>query len=1269
MFKLKESFKTFTALSVLAFSIGAYGDDTEVFYSVNVSKPNLLFVLDVSGSMNGVLKGSGSTIPVNQPVSHVDADSRQTLDSSLNIGPNILNENNIDIGPNNISRFRFNNLGIPEDSVITNAYIQFEAGWVKDNEKNNADAKYYIYTQNTSDAPVVQNGGFNVIGTVEWVPSGGWVQGERGKDQQTPDISGLIQSIVNKNKWNDGNKGLAVYISGVKIQNPSETQKPGKRYVTALDIVGNNTDQRYAPVLHVEYTEDDKSKLNVMKESLRAVLENAPDNVKVGLMNYGQEGDSSSGSWQKRHFAVSGVAFPVTDINAKARDVITSSSEVYGLPGYPNETATIRDFLPDVADSWNASNYTPIVDSLYEAALYMRGEKMHYGQTLPNKNGAHPSTYDGAVITTDMEVDGRDLSTAPTYKTPIESSCQENYIVLMTDGAPTYNIAYDGLGINDTPGPLARRASIPASGQGPQGALANAIPACSAPAGVGNAGKCGAELTNYLATHDNLPDPTGSFPDGQEGDQFIHTFTIGFGTGEGSKTETYLKSLATYDDDDTPEGPEDDGYFEASTPEALADAFESILQEVAAPKGTLASPGYSVNVKSGLEHEKDIYIPVFDRKNSSRWAGNLKKFKIVDDGGRRKIKGSNGVNAVDELGGFTSNALDYWSTSPASDPDGKVVQKGGLANLIDPVGRKVYSDLSSSGNLYAASNLVDESNMSNIDNNALGLPSTATLDYRKEIVNFMRGWKNGIAGGDPRYHMGDMLHSEPLVVTYNKGSDSGAGKEQYIFAGTNEGYLHAFDTDTGEEKFAFIPSELLSTIAEHQFLNTGTQEDHKYGVDGTLTYWFKGGDDGVVNSGDQIILYFGLRRGGTTYYALDVTDIDQPKLLWKKSATNYPSMGQSWSAPYLAKVGIGDDGEGKEVVIISGGYDPDDDRNKPGTLEVDNATSPVTADVGNDILILDAKTGDKIWSLSSGQRSQITNSIPGGVRILDTNYNHKIDRMYFADTGGNVWRLDLSENLGSSGATTELTKFAVLGASRKFYNEPDIALMRLNGKTVFAVSIGSGFRAHPLDKTISDKFFILVDESPFKGLDTTSENAFVPISLGALATINISDSGVSQGGSIKDADKRGWKVNLPEQGEKVLATAVTFDGVVTFTTLVPEVLSRGVGVDQCAAPATQGRFYAINVLTGGAGLDLDLSGSGSDDPFDSSHITDSDIFVTVAKGEIPGKPQTIFNPLDVVGGECTHPVDIRIGKKLSQATGYDACRLESVYWSNPVQEN
>ena len=932
-----NTFKTFLALSVLSAAVGTYGDDTEVFYSVNVSKPNLLFVLDISGSMNSKLSGSGAVTTISQYIQHSDADSTQLFSDKKKTKKT---ETSIELSEDVMARFRFKDLGIPRDTNISSAYLQFQAGVQADTGDAAAEAKFAIYTEKSNNAQLNADGiKAKKYGTVEWEP-GAWVEGDMGPEQRTPDLKDIVQKVIDRGSWSSNN-GLAIYIY-------DKEGKPGKRWVSSFD------NPNYAPpVLIIEIAGSDKRKIEVMKESLRVVLEDAPDNVKVGLMNYGQEGESNYKTEDKRHHNVSGVAFPLTDINAKAREVIPTAADVYNLPNYPDENKTVREYVADIADSWSQSSFTPIVDSLYEAALYYRGEKIHYGQTLPIKNGAHPSTYDGPVVTTDVEIVGRDRANAPKYITPIESSCQENYIVLMTDGAPTYSISGNGKSIEDSKGPLARRDSITTGG--PQGPLASAIGSCSSPAGVDDAGTCGAELTHYLANHDNLPDPTGSFPNGQEGDQYIKTFTIGFGTGAGSDTEEYLKSLATYDDGNA--ATNDDGYFEASTPEALSEAFREILTEVAAPKGTLASPGYSVNVKNGLEHEKDIYIPVFDRKNSARWSGNLKKFEIVDVNDRRLIQGKNNLNATDELGNFTSNALDYWSNSPNTDPDGKAVQKGGLANkLEDPDARKIYSNLTGDTNatLSSASNALSIANIANISNDDLGLASTSTLAYRKTIVNFMRGWKNGDATSgtkEARFYMGDMLHSEPMVITYKNGT-SPSTKEQIIFAGTNEGYLHAFDTYTGEEKFAFIPAELLAELPEHLYLNSGTQADHKYGIDGVITADVERAADGTAS---KVILYFGLRRGGKAFYALDVTDIESPKLLWRRgnssdTSSPYNTMGQSWSTPYVAKVGV--NGDATPAVLVSGGYDEDEDRDlNDGSGELDDATAAVTADEGNNIYI------------------------------------------------------------------------------------------------------------------------------------------------------------------------------------------------------------------------------------------------------------------------------------------------------------------------------
>ena len=44
--------------------------------------------------------------------------------------------------------------------------------------------------------------------------------------------------------------------------------------------------------------------------------------------------------------------------------------------------------------------------------------------------------------------------------------------------------------------------------------------------------------------------------------------------------------------------------------------------------------------------------------------------------------------------------------------------------------------------------------------------------------------------------------------------------------------------------------------------------------------------DGIVNGADRVWLYFGLRRGGRVYYALDITNKDVPRFKWKIDANS-----------------------------------------------------------------------------------------------------------------------------------------------------------------------------------------------------------------------------------------------------------------------------------------------------------------------------------------------------------------------------------------------
>ena len=1043
------------------------------------------------------------------------------------------------------------------------------------------------------------------------------------------------------------------------------------------------------------------SRSDVMKNAMKRVLNQAPDVLNVGVMSYGPgafDGNNSRITWDEsyRSHGAHGVAFPVKGINELALPLINSYVGIDNLPD-PSNKDTVRRYLSDVVNSWEPAGGTPLVDSLVEASRYFAGDKMVFGQDIPSSHrGSHPSTYEGDTLTHNLLTTPRNLASSPEYKSPMSDGCQENFIALLSDGQPTYYYLDQTVKVKTGRKSYSYQpTSAWGKGYGPfasymkgnsnYGTLAAGITECAdSPNGL-KAGTCGPEIAQHMANNDMNPDI--------EGTQNVNIFTVGFSHSIDVNTQDYLKSLVTVKDN--PKTPWPEGYYSADNAQKLKKALFDIVTTVADSVSSLGSPSYSVNVLNGLEHENEIYIPIFSKSSGVRWSGNLKKFGLINtnrDGYQVKvIRGKNNLDAVDESGAFTSDALDYWSKSADNSPDGNSLEQGGVANLLEPEDRNLFSDIvcgSGSCELSSEDNLLIVDN-DNITNDILGLKTNNTKkttsnknsnsksnngkgkndedDYDDEVVelptvdrelliNFIRGEN---IDKTPRYHMGDMLHSEPLVVTYATETEE-TSKKQYIFVGTNEGYMHAFDTTTGEEMFAFMPKELLKNI-EPQYNNI--DGNHLYGVDGTISHW-------QDKNTSKRYLYFGMRRGGTSYYALDITDIKKPKLLWKKSAADFPTMGQSWSAPYLDRVGVGDSGTKKEALIISAGYDEIEDRNdSTGKLKLDNASKSVNTKVGKDILILDAKTGSKIWSLRDNiGTDKVNDSIPGGVKILDTNDNGMLDRMYFGDTGGNVWRVDLSEIIGGLKSESTLTKLASLGGSgenaRKFYAEPEVATMKHQGKLIYTISIGSGFRAHPLNKTIDDKFFILVDDSPFQ---TPGEN-FSTITTSNLATISILEEGddayVSTTGSFYSDGKRGWVVSLPSSGEKVITKALVRNGVVVFTTFVPETDNVSCGF----ANGSVSRLYALNMLSGKAGISFDEHKSRSTLK-DSSEITDesSPRLPGVGYPGIVPPPEVVFGSFELEeDGTCKHPVDYRLGRKLTPVSGYSACNLEPAYWSDPV---
>ena len=1132
---------------------------------------------------------------------------------------------------------------------------------------------------------------------------------------------------------------------------------------------------------------DGETRASSLRTAFNKVVSNADlKNVNIGLMGFSystyfpriSEADWSAAtagvyryvaasSWPYPH----GVAFPVSPIDAAATPIMLSNLLPASMNdgktiGYftldndslvnPTDAQTVREYLPEVLSSWNVSGETPILESMYEAALYFRGGVPSFGSAPSYENhGAHPSTYTGTIHSVIGEASdgtfktcdtpdcgsnctattvqsscssgeascglgtncstetqdwsytcnlsseaacmadnpdysrcelvsyddcnstctgGKDYETGaclgetirscttnsyynciiPTeitkcdhskyqceslketvttvanaeYASPIKNECQSNAIVLLSDGQPLNSNQSVLSGARDGVKTLIGRTED-----------CSAVPGQVIPNVTGNTlsdGRCGIELTNFLATEDQSS--------GIDGTNTVSTYTVGFGVSGNVGAENYLRALAVNGGGE---------YYPASGESALVEAFLSIIKDIDSSARSYAAPVYTVDPSSLLAHSKDIYLPLFENTALPRWSGNLKKFKINDAG---KIVDKEGDEAVDANGVLKATAVDYWAdTSSALTVDSNPITSGGAASQIDPSTRILLTDDGSSSlvTLEAAS-----------ATKALLGNASMSDDYQDQLIQFIKGFDAD--GVTPRKHIGDILHSKPTVVSYSS--------QQVVFFGTNEGYLHAIDaadatsTGGGREKFAFMPSALLKNV-EGQLTNTELTGDLKriYGVDGSMTVWIndknKNGKVDVAD-GDTAYLYFGLRRGGRHMYALDITNPDSPSLLWKISNTDagFAQLGETWSKPVVARLRYKPsstaDAVTDDVLVFGGGYD-----NRLDELSRGSRTS-LASTKGNGIYIVNAKTKALIWSYAG---SSLQHSVPGNIRVLDMDRNGSIDRLYFGDTGGNVWRVDLNaddvdddESLFDVKKDAKIRLFASLGGSgsdyRKFFYEPDVSFFKNAGKYAMLISIGSGHRSNPLGKTIEDRFYVLSDENVLN----IPETAPVPLTEADLAS-----STTLSGGSFLPSYKGWYKPLVTGNGEKVLASPIIFMNKVMFTTFATIDPTATINTDDsCSALASnQTRTYVLDLMTASATVDLDNDGV----------ITIKDESIGIPHGDILDTPQLVFNaPSNCTKKGCNQHVDIRVGKRLVPIVDKDTVNgnvdlgdfLPKVYWLN-----
>jgi type IV pilus assembly protein PilY1 len=720
--------------------------------------------------------------------------------------------------------------------------------------------------------------------------------------------------------------------------------------------------------------------------------------------------------------------------------------------------------------------------------------------------------------------------------------CRKKFVILITDGADTY--ACSGTGAETQTDQYKRRRESVAKakalsdagykvfvvgfGAGMPYYLTNTLNWMAYYGGTDNAGVANSgDPTQY-------PIPAGSlYPSGitsclassyTSDSPFTHYYATSNDPGEAS-----LSGYAFFAAD-------------ASQLSAALKTIKTYIQE----KSTSAFTGSAIPsvrfVDNDIVYVSSLEIP--------SWKGDLKAYQLNADG----------TLPIDA----TTKKI---TASPIWDAGVKLNQK-------TPSDRKIYTYLG------GADKEDFKSSNPNLTKEALGVPDDIN---RQKIIDHVRGIDaydlntNGNTTEPREWKLGDMFHSNAVIVGepsrfFVDEGFSGTGgfyqankdRTKVVIVGANDGMLHTFNASTGVEEWGFIPNSLLKNL--QSMIST-----HTYYVDSSpkvADVWFYSDSTDSTKSADEwkTVLICGLRKGGKTYFALNITDTLNPQYLWEfpkpTDSVTLAKVGQSWSEPVIGRVKIEVGGELYErwVAFIGGGFD-------------------YTNNTGKAFFVIDIKTGDIIKEFSGMEGMNYSFAAPPAV--VDTNSDGFIDKIYIGDLGGQMWVFDVSFDGANKKSNSKWTGKRLFIApssdteKHRIYYQPAVAFDRYGNPWVY---FGTGDREHPNDLSNPAERFYAVKDSGIGNfprsetdlLDVTSSNTFTPTS------------------------KDGWYIQLEkstQKSEKVLAKPVVFNKLVYFTTYVYTTTAN-----PCSVPG-EAKLYIVEYLSGGGALEvddlIDLAGSPS----------------------------------------------------------------------------
>ena len=795
----------------------------------------------------------------------------------------------------------------------------------------------------------------------------------------------------------------------------------------------------------------------------------------------------------------------------------------------------------------NPSNGNKIVRAVSDITIKANYDALQAAITSLDPDGGTPLAQTYYEITRYFRGMSSAYASRVNYTSPIQYRCQKNYGVVVTDGLPSVDRSFPQSDDTDAAGRLPNWDGI--NNDGPRtGSNADGDTLY-----LDDLAKFAYDIDMRKPTSTPALDLAGKSWDATGFvQQNMTTYTVGF-----TVSNQMLIDAAAYGHGQ---------YYQANDAAGLTDALNGALSDISSKAGSGGGgTTNSTTLTTGSRFYQTLYEP-------TDWHGTVKAYDLDSSG--------------------NLSATPAWTTD---------------TKIVTTATAPVYQSFNTATSLpialnYASFSLAQQSALTQT------IPAGTVLQYGitgTDLVNWAKGTaKNGLRARARL--LGDIV-SSPLAAalpsnqtaadlvgdtTYTSYLTTKAvGMNSNLLVNANDGFMHVINPDDGTQRYAYMPSTVLSSLITVSDPDYG-QGMHKFTVDGQISVF-----DTQLDAGGnwQTVALGGTGAGGKAYYAIQLaaqatsgttsTINNTINALWEikapdanTPANDFNDLGYAYSKPDVARMA-----DGTGIAVLGNGY---------GSYSGSAA-----------LFVVNIKTGRLIKKIPIPPLPTATGESDNGLSSvkLRVNAQNVVVAAYAGDLKGRLWKFDLS------GATADTWKVAFSnkplftaprGADQPITVQPLLLDHPLNGKLVY---FGTGKFLETADKQTSAQqdFYAIWDAD--QGAGNIVETGLQIQQVTGSVTGNGNTYFTSTTNDVDWSSKKGWYMPLatasPYLGERIIYPAQTSRGRIIFTTAAVS------PSDPCESTGT-GRLFELDASKGGMLNYRVLDTNGDND------ITGADVLVS-----------------------------------------------------------